>query len=144
MPMLRFQGGNLAFLLPSLALFAALDEHLHLTSGLKSCPHSHHFASDCIQSDFVWEFQKLLHPVSARASRSTSVSFCRGFAKGWFPKGWFWRMFAGPPKTRTRAQKTERQTPKTGTRLQKTKGWYKEPEREAPFHKTALSFPLDS
>ena len=25
-------------------------------------------------------------------------ALCRGFVKGWFRKGWFWRMFLDPPK----------------------------------------------
>ena len=43
----------------------------------------------------------------------------RGFAKGWFPKGWFWRMFPGPRKPERGYKKTERRTPKTGARVQK-------------------------
>ena len=72
----------------------------------------------------------------------------QGFTKGWFPKGWFWRMFPGTknrnegtfgcspvPKTRTRVHSPYSPAPKTGTRVHSPK---------PPFYETTLLFPLET
>ena len=79
-------------------------------------------------------------PLSLSLSLFVSMSLClrislslRGFAKGWFPKGWFWRMF---PFTKTKDECTFRCSParRTGKRAHSLK---------PPFCETALTFPLD-
>ena len=54
-----------------------------------------------------------LNILKSKKNCQTSFMF-RGSQKGWFPKGWLWRMFPGPPKQKTRAQKK-------GTAAQKKK-----------------------
>ena len=57
----------------------------------------------------------------------------RGFTKGWFPKGWFWRML---PRNENRNEGTFGCSPgtKTGTRVLSPK---------PPFYETALSSPSE-
>ena len=51
-----------------------------------------------------------------------------GFARGWFPKGWLWRMFPGT-KNRNEGTFGCSPVPKTGTRAHSDVGRYQEPER---------------
>ena len=87
--------------------------------------------------------------VQAYKTRKGSLGhacFTRRFAKGWFPKGWLWRMFPSTNKTERRyirmspVPKKERRYiwmfpgTKTGTRVRSPK---------PPFYETALLFPLE-
>ena len=75
---------------------------------------------------------------------SPSRASVRGFAKGWFPKGWFWRMFPYN-KNRNEGTKHGMTVPKTGTRAEQTERRYEKPERgrhrqNRPFTKPPFHF----
>ena len=67
-----------------------------------------------------------------------------GFAKGGFPKGWFWRMFPGPQnrnegtKNRTTDPENRNEGTKNGTTVPKTGMRALSPK--PPFYKTTLFF----
>ena len=68
----------------------------------------------------------------------------RGFAKGWFPKGRFWRMFPGT-KTGTRVHSHVPPVPKSGTRVHSNVPRYQKLERgnihqNHPFSKPPFCF----
>ena len=82
---------------------------------------------------------KISQPFFGPSPRNCS----RGFAKGWFPKGWFWRVFPqnenrneGFPWNENRNEGTFACSPgtKTGTRVRSPK---------PPFYETALLSPSD-
>ena len=63
----------------------------------------------------------------------------QGFTKGWFPKGWFWRMFTGPQKSkrgynkRNDGTKNRNEGTKNQTTVQKTR-------QNRPFIKPPFGF----
>ena len=86
--------------------------------------------------------------------RKKRTPTCRGFAKGWFPKGWFWRMF---PRNENRNEGTFAKTTLLETALLSPnnpfwgfakgsfpKGWFRrmfprnENRNEGTFAKTTL------
>ena len=60
--------------------------------------------------------------------------FCLGVRNfGWFPKGWFWRMFLGPPKVGTKKRNDGTKKRNDGTKKRnegkKTERRYQKPEQ---------------
>ena len=86
------------------------------------------FTRNCPHPNCLFKCLQVASPL-----REGYRGICRGFAKGWFPKGWFWRMFPGV-KNRNEGTFGCSAVPKTGTRAHSPK---------PPFYETALLFPLE-
>ena len=98
-----------------------------------------------------WNSQRTNRDNSTTIGKISEMAlFNRGFAKGRFPKGWFWRGCSPVPKLGTRVQKTGRRTPKPERGYKKRNDGTKNRNEvrvhspKPPFYKTTLLFPRDS
>ena len=86
-------------------------------------------------------------PENATHPKTQILGAVWGFARGWFPKGWFWRMFPGPQnknegtKNGTTHLQAWNEGTKNGTTDPKKTGT-RARSPKPPFYKNALLFPL--